>query len=1082
MGLVQPRALILEESWQARSPPRAKSDEPRLRIPDSGAGLTLRARVLRIHRLESGAARRPEPSLLAPCHAGQREERGVSRRRAPRIRARSDPDTRPAATVHGAMNPPPSEDLARHARALRRFARALCRGEHEAEDVTQDALVAALRMDGAPVTSLGSFLRGVTRNVARSRARRHARQRRWEEVAAPAEAVPSAGERAERLELDLRLIELVRELPPSQSEVVFLRYWEDLAPREIAKRLGLKVDAVKLRLKRGLATLRGRLDSETEGGRDTWMAALGGMSTTGAWSTPPLVTTALQGVLVKKLVLVGACALAALVAWNLRDSNASSPPELEPDERGADLVALDTSNEEPVRAAEAGDREALAQEAAPARPQHVYEVRGRLLHVVEGLESPGAGVAIRLEPAFVIGDFSHLPHTEVVTDEQGEFLWTLEWKEPKALSFAARVPADERFYWVYENFEVGGAGPREVELTVRRHESGPLRGRTVDVRGEPVAGVEVRSSDTRTPSGIVVSDERGEFEFESYRSDGSLVATKEGMSVLQTVRPVRTPEHSWPEALVVLAETATVRVRVEDTDGRPFSDGRVEILPAASEGEANATSGRLELPGGVATFEQAWPDVKLRIVLYLYGQTRRLSFTRVLDGVLVHPDDLDSGTPILVDEDPLELTIRLAPERVVSGVVLDPESGAPVPDAHVVLESRERRYHHPEYVQLERRTDENGRFELRVPTLRGGGDCLLTASDHERPYFHWDAGARVRAASVALDLAHDHSDLELALEATASLSGRVVDPAGEGLAAEVHVVSPRHGTIPWSLSTGFPASASCRKDGTFTIAGLPGDAFDLMFEHPDHARAFLRGVPANSDALEVTLEGHPTCSVNIRVRAPGCELEEVIVLRGSLTPVEEGMIPADPLPVRRTYVEPAGWPAQAAGMWYGQSGGTTESGRTFFNYWPIEGTQTVRNVHPGLYWFGAKGRTKRGEVLFPIGTGLVHVAPGSYELTFELVPTTSVEGRVLGVPTGSELHVAVADGEGALISLDGGGERLVPTRELAATGRFSWKAVPVGDHELWVGSRGALLRGEPAARRALPVRRGEPLEVELALE
>src|SRR5262249_55671586 len=44
-----------------------------------------------------------------------------------------------------------------------------------------------------------------------------------------------------------------------QREVVLLRYFEDLPPRAIARRLGLPVETVKTRQKRALAQLRARL-------------------------------------------------------------------------------------------------------------------------------------------------------------------------------------------------------------------------------------------------------------------------------------------------------------------------------------------------------------------------------------------------------------------------------------------------------------------------------------------------------------------------------------------------------------------------------------------------------------------------------------------------------------------------------------------------------------------------------------------------------------------------------------------------------------------------------------------------------
>lgn len=78
-----------------------------------------------------------------------------------------------------------------------------------------------------------------------------------------------------RLELEERLIAHVRALPEAQAATVFLRYWEGLSPGAIARRTGDSPEAVKARLKRGLAGLRAAMDADTPGGRERWLQALG---------------------------------------------------------------------------------------------------------------------------------------------------------------------------------------------------------------------------------------------------------------------------------------------------------------------------------------------------------------------------------------------------------------------------------------------------------------------------------------------------------------------------------------------------------------------------------------------------------------------------------------------------------------------------------------------------------------------------------------------------------------------------------------------------------------------------------------
>lgn len=209
------------------------------------------------------------------------------------------------------------EKLARHACWIRRLSGALLRDEAAAEDLAQEAWLTVLkrRPDAA---RLRPWLRTVVRNLAsrhhRSRARRAAR----EESAhvAPEPEAPDAF--AERMEAERRLTHALAALEEPFRSTLLLRYYEELAPIEIAARLGVPGGTVRWRLARGLALLRERLDRTHGGDRRAWMLALVPLArieraaAAGGTTSTTLLPSFLAMNLLKTSAVVGIAALLAL--------------------------------------------------------------------------------------------------------------------------------------------------------------------------------------------------------------------------------------------------------------------------------------------------------------------------------------------------------------------------------------------------------------------------------------------------------------------------------------------------------------------------------------------------------------------------------------------------------------------------------------------------------------------------------------------------------------------------------------------------------------------------------------------------
>jgi RNA polymerase sigma-70 factor (ECF subfamily) len=167
-----------------------------------------------------------------------------------------------------------------HGPWLRRLARGLIRDPALADDVIQEVWEVTLNQPpadrSAARTWLGRVLSNRFKNEVRSEARRAAREAAV--AHGQSDQAPSPEEVSQRLALQQRLAAHVSALPPAYRQVVYLRYFEDLEPTEIAARLGEPAGTTRWRLKTALDQLRARLDDEEAGDRRRWVLLLAPLS------------------------------------------------------------------------------------------------------------------------------------------------------------------------------------------------------------------------------------------------------------------------------------------------------------------------------------------------------------------------------------------------------------------------------------------------------------------------------------------------------------------------------------------------------------------------------------------------------------------------------------------------------------------------------------------------------------------------------------------------------------------------------------------------------------------------------------
>ena len=152
--------------------------------------------------------------------------------------------------------------LLEHADWVRALARTLVQEASAAEDVVQETWLAALRSGRPGDRPIRAWLTAVARNVARQMGRAESRRKSRERRLARALALPSDRELRDRVELERWVADLVLALDEPYRRVILLRFFEELPPREIARRMSLPVETVKSRLRRGLERLRERVGTE----------------------------------------------------------------------------------------------------------------------------------------------------------------------------------------------------------------------------------------------------------------------------------------------------------------------------------------------------------------------------------------------------------------------------------------------------------------------------------------------------------------------------------------------------------------------------------------------------------------------------------------------------------------------------------------------------------------------------------------------------------------------------------------------------------------------------------------------------
>jgi hypothetical protein len=747
-----------------------------------------------------------------------------------------------------------------------------------------------------------------------------------------------------------------------------------------------------------------------------------------------------------------------------------------------------------------GSREVAVDPRSASAPPKIV-VTGRVVNVAypdpEAEPTPAAGTTVRVR-------LSSSPPTEkgheATTDHEGRFRIEILDPGTRWLGVSISADGDERYRSANASRDLRADDTPAIDVELRRVEHGVLQGRVVGGSGEPLAGVPLALVPNRPGSARreTLSGPDGRFSFESALY-GRLLASFEGYALLEPLEPRMRRTGGWEEMLIVLVPTSRLTVLVADASGNARAGVAVSVAPAPTELERPAGEGWGSNPAtlraesnvlGEATFDPVWSGKRLRVDVGGSGPT--LVTERAAGGELVF-DEERTGEPIVVPlRGELVLVARLAPEIVLRGRVLS-AAREPVAGARIQVNALERDRGYFRGAPLETRADGEGRFELALAGIRGRQTVL--AADGAAPAGTFLArGEPMRSAAlVVVDPAEAHGgaiEVELVLEPLLSISGVVKREDGSPARSHVRAV-PAGAGYAAETTFGVRYADIDGRDGSFEIPSLAAGTYDLyVSQQLERASDFytisvglqrFEAIPAGTSGLELVLGDRRNVRVRIHARSAAGPVRSMIVLHGrswSRDPLRRG----DPAPRQATFGELSSWP-NAPLQLMGAAGDEDEFGLHQFGFYATNETtgHDVPSMEEGWVTIGVEafaGEGRQGQAYFPVSTGRIWLDPGEYEFTFDLVPMTRLEGRVLGAE-GQDLALSLIAADGGLVPLAGGGG--VPRRVLAlrADGSFRVEGVPAAPLRLRIGTPQELARGEFRREIALSLRSGEnePIEV-----
>ena len=500
---------------------------------------------------------------------------------------------------------------------LRRVASRLLRDVSAAEDVVQEAWLAARATGDMPESARRGFLTGVVRNLARNELRDRARRLAREQRAARIDVhgtTPSS--LAAEQEVHRLLHEGVDSLEEPLASALRGRFFDNRSTAEMAQAGGMSESLIRHRIRTGLAQLRTRLGSTMGDTRTMGLALIGAFDWKGAdASGRAAVAVAPVVPWVVGLKWMGAAALAVIAVLASAGGIGGSEPDPVPtsveglsgaelkvavSERPTELPSVPSRQAATIHATEGDGGDSTADQAAGAIDSELSRTGRQLLRVraVDRAGAPVAGAAVYQRDASGIERAATTGPDGIAELVVPSNLMALKTKSEAEYGLGLLARADS--YAESEEYFVSNPSDRAEPVTL--HLLGPnqtLRGVVFGSDGRPLGGalvavdpLVIENGEKREPpfrpgpGGLMqrrlartgVTDADGRFELRGLTQEAhGLLCTAAGHKPTQ----VYVGEAGNPEASCEVRMTLGGRVRglVRDADGEPAVGAWVAVEP-----------------------------------------------------------------------------------------------------------------------------------------------------------------------------------------------------------------------------------------------------------------------------------------------------------------------------------------------------------------------------------------------------------------------------------------------------------------------------------------------------------------------